>query len=83
MNDPANLCISDICNTNDFDCENGICVSADAECDGFNDCVNWAEENQCGTYNYIYADCTFPYVREIIQDTWSQHQIDSYQYDIN
>ncbi|XP_072037196.1 G-protein coupled receptor GRL101-like [Amphiura filiformis] len=47
----------DICNPDEFDCGNGICVDTNAECDGFNDCVNWAEENKCA-----YVTCPTAYL---------------------
>ncbi|XP_072022253.1 uncharacterized protein [Amphiura filiformis] len=38
---------AEICHPNDIDCGNRVCVSVEARCNGFNDCVNSAEESQC------------------------------------
>ncbi len=38
------------CNSPDFDCRSGLCISNEAECDGFNDCQNFADEIACGGY---------------------------------
>ena len=37
-----------VCGVDDFDCGRGYCVNASAKCDGFNDCLNFAEEIECG-----------------------------------
>ena len=42
------ILFSDICNDMQFDCGDGFCINPDAECDGFNDCLNNAEEISCG-----------------------------------
>ncbi|XP_072046284.1 low-density lipoprotein receptor-related protein 12-like [Amphiura filiformis] len=42
--------VEDICKLEDFDCGDGVCVDSSAECDGFNDCMNLAEETHCGKY---------------------------------
>ena len=45
----ADLCDQDY--HDDIDCGQGICVDETARCDGFNDCLNWAEEQHCGKYD--------------------------------
>ena len=60
------VCITGLCDQDDIDCGQGICVDQVARCDGLNDCLNWAEEQHCGkydkwkyfsikVYNYCYA----------------------------
>ncbi|XP_072046327.1 low-density lipoprotein receptor-related protein 12-like [Amphiura filiformis] len=49
--------VEDICKLDDFDCGGGICVDSSAECDGFNDCMNLAEETHCA-----YITCPGSYL---------------------
>ena len=42
---------TEICSTDDFNCGSGFCVDSEAECDGFNDCLNNAEEITCGKHS--------------------------------
>ncbi|XP_072029481.1 uncharacterized protein [Amphiura filiformis] len=38
------------CSHNEFDCmSSGLCVATEAQCDGFNDCQNFAEEMECAS----------------------------------
>ena len=39
---------ADVCDASTINCGNDVCVSSDARCNGFNDCLNWADELQCG-----------------------------------
>ena len=40
-----------ICKADEFDCGQGYCTDASAECDGFVDCViNNADEKECGGF---------------------------------
>ena len=36
------------CFDDEFDCGRGYCVMKSALCDGFNDCLNYADERRCG-----------------------------------
>ncbi len=40
--------ITGICLDNEFNCGHGYCIDIAAKCDGFNDCLNNAEERRCG-----------------------------------
>ena len=43
-------CESDGCGPSGFACDNGVCVSEDSVCDGFDTCGdNSDEEHNCGT----------------------------------
>ncbi|XP_072039665.1 lutropin-choriogonadotropic hormone receptor-like [Amphiura filiformis] len=48
-----------ICNETEFDCGEGFCLDADAKCDGFQDCPNQQEENNCA-----YVTCPTSYLCE-------------------
>ncbi|XP_072018523.1 CUB and sushi domain-containing protein 3-like [Amphiura filiformis] len=38
-----------ICQEDDFNCGEGFCADESAECDGFNDCLNQADELECAS----------------------------------
>lgn len=35
------------CNDKQFDCENGMCIDLAQRCDGYGDCSNGRDENNC------------------------------------
>ncbi|XP_072046676.1 uncharacterized protein [Amphiura filiformis] len=39
--------VAGVCRQSDFDCGDGICVDIEAVCNGFNDCLNFADEIGC------------------------------------
>ncbi|XP_072037246.1 uncharacterized protein [Amphiura filiformis] len=45
------------CDPDDYDCGQGICIDPDAKCDGFDDCLNLAEEKHCA-----YVTCPTAYL---------------------
>ncbi|XP_072030434.1 CUB and sushi domain-containing protein 1-like [Amphiura filiformis] len=47
----------DICSDDQFDCGDGFCIEPQAKCDGFNDCLNNAEEITCA-----YITCPGSYL---------------------
>ncbi|XP_072030432.1 uncharacterized protein [Amphiura filiformis] len=47
----------DICSDDQFDCGDGFCIDPQAKCDGFNDCLNNAEEITCA-----YITCPGSYL---------------------
>ena len=41
------------CNEAEFDCNNNaLCVAHDAECNGFNDCLDYQDEASCGKISH-------------------------------
>ncbi|XP_071953545.1 MAM and LDL-receptor class A domain-containing protein 2-like, partial [Antedon mediterranea] len=55
----GDIAIDDIyivdCTTQSFSCPNGMCISNNSRCDGFNDCGDWSDEQGCanGTCDYV------------------------------
>ena len=43
--------LDSICRNEEFNCGGGFCIQSNGECDGFNDCLNNADETFCGTCN--------------------------------
>lgn len=40
-----------------INCSNGICISKNATCDGFNDCLDFSDEDYCR--KYLNQMCVF------------------------
>ena len=52
----SSLTITGLCEPTDVDCGRGFCAGEDAPCDGYNDCLNLADELGCGEL-YVTMSC--------------------------
>ena len=60
----SSLCFSGVCDTDDYHCGSGFCVTFEAKCNGFVDCFNQADEKRCGiNLNYLI-------IRNISYNRW-------------
>ena len=47
------MCAAD-CDYDEFTCDNGNCEPASYECDGYDDCGDYSDEEYCCMWNKIY-----------------------------
>ena len=51
------ICCLEICQTNQFRCDNGKCVFNSWKCDNVNDCGDNSDEKSCGKENLVMFLC--------------------------
>ena len=56
--------VTDSCVEEEFQCNDGVCISADMKCDGPKDCIDGEDESKCGCRSQCLAKTIYQRVQK-------------------